>query len=73
MMIDAIDLETHRTASSPLVKAGPGRQAGRTKGDNNAKRQAVTDGIGRPINIFTTAKQINDYNRLRLFSMTGLW
>ncbi|WP_110812051.1 IS5 family transposase [Tritonibacter mobilis] len=62
LMIDATHLKTHRTASSlGLKKGGGGRLIGRTKGGMNSKLHAVTDAAGRPLRMFLTAGQRNDY------------
>lgn len=45
--------------ASILATVGP------TKGGMNTKQQAVTDAIGRPILLFLTAGQANDYTEAR--------
>jgi hypothetical protein len=38
-----------------------GRLIGRTKGGLNSKSHAVTDAVGRPIQLFLTAGNVSDY------------
>lgn len=59
IMIDAIYLKTHRTASSLRTKKGEpddqrGRLIGRTKGGLNTTLHASTDTKGRPLKFFMT-------------------
>ena len=62
LMIDATHLKAHRTASSlGLEKRGRGRLIGRTKGGMNSKLHTVTDAVGRPIRMFSSAGQTSDY------------
>ncbi|MFY9210831.1 MAG: IS5 family transposase [Aestuariivita sp.] len=62
LMIDATHLKAHRTASSMgLKKKGRGRLIGCTKGGLNSKLHAVTDAVGRPIQLFLTAGNVSDY------------
>ncbi|HKK96909.1 MAG TPA: IS5 family transposase [Marivita sp.] len=62
VMIDAIYLKAHRTATSMAAqKGGRGRLIGRTKGGMNTKLHAICDSQGRPINLFVTAGQVSDY------------
>mgnify|MGYP007135618660 CR=1 FL=1 len=61
IMIDAIYLKAHRTASSLRIKRGHGRLIGCTKGDMNTKLHAATNQNGRPLSFFMTARQISVY------------
>ena len=55
-------LKAHRTATSMMAqKEGRGRLIGRTKGGMNTKLHAICDSKGRPIDLFVTAGQVNDY------------
>ena len=42
-------------------KKGRGRLIGRDKGGLNSKLHAVTDAVGRPIQLFLTAGNVSDY------------
>lgn len=61
IMIDAIYLKAHRTASILRRKRGCGRLIGRTKRGLNTKLHAVTDAKGRPLRFFMMAGQVSDY------------
>lgn len=63
IMIDAIYLKAHRSASNLRVeKMVPDRLIGRTRGGMSTKLNAVTDANGLPISFFTTAGQVSDYS-----------
>ena len=63
VMIEAIYLKTHRTASRLRSKKGGsdakrGRLIGRTTGGMNTRLHVVTDAEGRPIQFLKTAGQV---------------
>ena len=65
VMINATYLKAHRTATNLRSKRGAseqrGRLIGRTKGGMHTKLHIITDAKGRPIRLFITAGQVNDY------------